>query len=94
MTTTTPTPGPWLYQPSAGHHDYLIYAEATGRDVALVRDFNEANATLIAQAPVLRELLDDFVRMATSYGLRIENQKGDRLAAARAVLAEIDGGAR
>lgn len=49
------TPGPWGYQPSGGHHDFLIYAEADtrGRDLALVRDFDEANARLIAAAPDL-----------------------------------------
>jgi len=47
------TPGPWNYQATAGHHDFLVYRELTGRDVALVRDFDEGNAQLIAAAPDL-----------------------------------------
>jgi hypothetical protein len=47
------TPGPWTYHATAGNHDFSVYPEATGRDVALVRDFNEANARLIAAAPDL-----------------------------------------
>ncbi len=52
-TASAHTPAPWLYQPSAGDHDYMIYEEQTGKDVALVRNFNEANARLIAAAPEL-----------------------------------------
>ena len=56
------TPGPWLSKATAGNHDFAIYPEATGRDVALVRDFHEANACLIAAAPELLETgMDDFL---------------------------------
>ena len=51
------TPGPWMHVPSGGNHDYLVYPEATGRDVAIVRDFSEANARLIAAAPEMLEAL-------------------------------------
>jgi hypothetical protein len=51
------TPGPWMYRATAGDHDFAVYPEATGRDVALVRDFNEANARLIAAAPEMQALL-------------------------------------
>ena len=44
------TPGPWNYQATAGNHDYVIYGE-DGKDLALVRDFHEANARLIAALP-------------------------------------------
>jgi hypothetical protein len=47
------TPGPWAYQSTAGNHDFAVYEESTGRDVALVRDFSEANARLITAAPNL-----------------------------------------
>jgi hypothetical protein len=57
------TPGPWTYQPTAGNHDFAAYPEATGRDVALVRDFNEANARLIAAAPELLGALRLFVAL-------------------------------
>jgi len=39
--------------PTAGNHDFLIYPEQPGNAVALVRDFDEANARLIAAAPQL-----------------------------------------
>lgn len=47
------TPGPWDYQATAGNHDFSVYGGETGRDIALVRDFDEANARLIAAAPDL-----------------------------------------
>lgn len=47
------TPGPWAHSALAGDHEFAVYAEATGRDIALVRDFDEANARLIAAAPEL-----------------------------------------
>lgn len=49
------TPGPWTHKATAGNHDFIIYSEAedSGRDIALVRDFDEANARLIAAAPEL-----------------------------------------
>jgi hypothetical protein len=55
--TAAHTPGPWAYHATAGNHDFAIYPEATGRDVALVRDFNEANARLIVAAPELLQAL-------------------------------------
>ncbi len=56
--TDTPTPGPWIYRNTAGNHDFAVYQESTGRDVALVRDFNEANARLIAAAPEMYAQLE------------------------------------
>lgn len=44
------TPTPWEYRATAGDHDFAVYDEATGHDIALVRDFNEANAELIVRA--------------------------------------------
>jgi len=55
------TPGPWLHGASAGHHDFIVYSEATGRDVALVRDFNEPNAHLVSTAPETLEALEMLV---------------------------------
>jgi len=53
-----PTPGPWGYSPTAGNHDFAVYSEAGGRgDVALVRDFNEANAKLIAHAWLIPQMV-------------------------------------
>lgn len=77
----TQTPGPWRYQPSAGNHDYLVYAEATGRDVAIVRDFNEADARLIAAAPALR---DKLAAVACYCPVAVQD-------AIRVLLGEIDG---
>lgn len=52
------TPGPWTYHATAGNHDFEVYPEATGKTVALVLNFDEANAALIATAP---DLLDDLL---------------------------------
>ena len=59
------TPGPWAYGATAGNHDFAVYSESegTGRDIALVRDFDEANAKLIAAAP---EMLDRLSRLVES----------------------------
>lgn len=51
------TPGPWVHRATAGNHDFAIYDEATGRDLALVRDFHEPNARLIVESPTMYELL-------------------------------------
>ena len=58
---TSHTPGPWLYQALAGNHDFAVYTEATGHDVALVRNFNEPNARLIAASPRLLAALKELV---------------------------------
>lgn len=55
------TPETWHYQALAGHHEYAVYNEATGRDVALVRDFDEDRARLISAAPDLLELAQAFL---------------------------------
>lgn len=87
--TLQPTPGPWHYHATAGHHDFLIYAEATGRDIALVRDFNEANARLIVKAPEMRRLLARFAdKMRTLAGY---DYLEDEAAEARTLLAEMEG---
>ena len=52
------TPGNWTHKATAGNHDFAIYPEETGNDVALVRDFNEANAQAIASVPLLLEALE------------------------------------
>ncbi len=44
------TPGPWTAQALAGNHDYAIYDEASGKDLALVRNFHAANTALIVSA--------------------------------------------
>ncbi len=99
-TTTTHTPGPWAYSPYAGQHDYGVYAEATGRDVALVRDFDEANARLIAAAPEMYGLVANLSASleALANGEWDDADDGDKerhmrdLAEdARALLAQIEG---
>jgi len=48
------TPGPWHYNPTAGGHDFSVYAEhGNGRDLALVREAHEPNARAIAAVPDL-----------------------------------------
>ena len=46
------TKRPWVYKATAGNHDFSVYSETepARKDVALVRDFNEANARLIVTA--------------------------------------------
>lgn len=100
MTNAQHTLGPWQYQPTAGNHDFLIYSESDGRDIALVRDSNEANARLIAAAPELLNALEtlmlrwgDYIAMGDTPG---ENPKyitqakeyGDK---ARAAIAKAKG---
>ena len=58
---STHTAGQWTYQASAGHHDFLVYSETDGKDLALVRNFHEANARLISTAPDLLTALQDLV---------------------------------
>lgn len=53
----------WTYQATAGNHDFAVYEESTGRDVALVRDFNEGHARLIAAAPELLATLQRLVAL-------------------------------
>lgn len=54
----------WTYKATAGDHDYAVYDEATGKDVALVRDFNEANARAIAAVPEMLAALEAVMREA------------------------------
>lgn len=73
------TQGPWNMQPTAGNHDFSIYAD-DGRDLALVRNFDVGNANLIVKAPDLLALLDLLVNG--------EPSRRDYLEAA-ALVAEI-----
>lgn len=89
--TTKATPAPWTYQPTAGNHDFSVYSEATGRTVALVRDFDEANARLIAAAPEMAAEL-----AALKHDLEAADLDGwspwkQHLGEIRALLARIDG---
>lgn len=81
------TPGNWTYQPTAGKHDFSVYSEATGRTIALVRDFDEANARLIAAAPRMRELLTMFVSAESL----LVHPTDPLCAETVALLARIDG---
>ena len=57
--TAKHAPGPWQAQNTAGyatHGQTAIYAEPSGRDIALVYD-GEANALLISAAPELLDML-------------------------------------
>ncbi len=61
MTNLKHTPGPWACTPTAGNHDFIIYSESTpaSGDIALVRNFDEANARLISAAPELLDALQN-----------------------------------
>ena len=56
MNETKHTPGPWRATPPALRHEKhgqsVVYAEADGKDVAVIYD-GRANARLIAAAPEL-----------------------------------------
>jgi hypothetical protein len=45
------TPGPWYGQNAAGDHQGLVYAEGTGKDVAVTYDTKDA--ALVSAAPEL-----------------------------------------
>ena len=85
---TKHTPGPWMYQASAGGHDWLIYSEnPDGKDIAIVRQFHEANAALIAAVPELLALVLD----------ALDDPDGDMLGSewvrdARAAILKATGG--
>jgi N-acetylglucosamine-6-phosphate deacetylase len=81
------TPGPWMYKATAGHHDFAIYPEATGRDLALVRDFDEANARLIAAAPELLGAL----RAVVEELARHEDRVSGAMQLARVTIAKAEG---
>lgn len=79
------TPGPWHYQPLAGHHDFAVYAETTGHDIALVRDFDKANAQLIASAPDLLAALKQIAQHT------IKGKQSFAASVALAVIAKAEG---
>ena len=90
------TPGPWLASPTASlGPQYAVYAEASGRDVAVVYDHDdrtEANAKLIAAAPDLLEACEAFVEHIQTLPddtekcrhlrLALNNRAGDMIVAA------------
>ncbi len=86
------TPGPWTYKATAGNHDFAVYPEEAGRDVALVREFHEANARLIAAAPdlleVARWVVDWFGNMQEK---NMEPEEFEVLAEARSAIAKATG---
>lgn len=91
---STHTPGPWHHQYTAGKHNQAVYAEADGRDIAVIYpDPNgelEANARLIAAAP-------DLLALVREGAATFPHTKAERLAhigwmdKARALLATLDG---
>lgn len=91
MSAATFTPGPWMYQATAGNHDFLVYPESTGRDVALVRDFNEANARLIAAAPELLTALRELVAALPASSSKTPRTRWNAEAVARAAIAKAEG---
>jgi hypothetical protein len=95
--TTTYTPGPWAMSRDAvpdWHTQITIYAEATGERVATAFE-TPANACLIAAAPAMRERLAEFVLAfdhSNTYGDFDGGILHEQADAARALLAQIDGG--
>lgn len=93
-TTQQHTPGPWTYQATAGNHDYAVYPEATGKCLALVRDFDEANARLITAAPELLEAAQNArnVLAALATGdLKTISRDSAALVTLRAAIAKATG---
>jgi hypothetical protein len=87
------TPGPWTHKATAGDHDFAVYPEATGRDLALVRDFNEANARLIAAAPEMLEALRDMLADLDMHGIALLglDRGPGAMDKARAAIAKAQG---
>jgi len=88
---TTHTPGPWYCKPTAGDHDFLIYPEGPGNAIAIVRDFDEANARLIAAAPELLaacEVAQDALMAALPHADRIRDILFPALREAQAAIAK------
>ena len=83
----THTKGPWDLHATAGNHDFSIYGD-DGKDIALVRDFHEANARLIAAAPELLEALDALLWAAAEKTLK---QKEEIWEQARRAIAKANG---
>jgi len=84
------TPGPWHYQSSAGDHDYLVYDEDNGKDIAIVRNFDVANARLVAAAPELLEACETLA----NYVADLEGGNGRTfgiVTKARAAIAKAKG---
>lgn len=82
------TPGPWNYQALAGKHDFAVYADADGKNLALVCGFYEANARLIAAAP---DLLAACRRLVTGHAENSEAIISQAHAMARAAIAAAEG---
>jgi hypothetical protein len=81
----------WNYQPLAGKHDFAVYNEETGGDVALVRNFDEPNARLIAAAPDLLAAAQAAVEFFDIFEEQSEAAFGDwhgRRERARAAIAK------
>ncbi len=96
MTNDKHTPGPWTYTPTAGNHDFLIYSESepTSRDIAIVRDFDEANARLISAAPELLNALQNACNVLAGIAtgdLKTITADSPALAQCRAALAKAKG---
>ena len=90
----------WTYRATAGNHDFAVYDESDGREIALVRDFDEGNARLIAAAPKLLQALKELLAHSSGVNTAFcgvgkpkavrEAMEGQRelLIQARAALAE------
>ena len=90
----TYTPGPWKYRGLAGDHDFEVYAEGgNGRGLALVRDFHEGNARLIAAAPELLQVVQwALARLVSVSDFSDEQSEASQLQRAlRALLARVQG---
>lgn len=92
------TPGQWIYNSTAGKHDFEVYPQdgpQAGRTVALVRDFNEANARVIAAAPELAALASKLahyydVHWHGSAGIQNTGNPKELVAEAQALLKRIE----
>lgn len=79
----------WNLQPAVGHHDYLVYDVNTGRDVAIVRDFDADNAHLIAAAPDLLAAALAVLDLVESEGR--DTGEGDAFSALRDAIDKATG---
>jgi hypothetical protein len=70
-TSSAYTPAPWNYSNTAGSHQFAVYEQEIGQDIAIVYNRNEhseANARLISAAPELLEACKYVIDSAIDFG--------------------------
>ena len=93
MNETKTTPWPWRAAYTAGHETHgqsVVYAEADGKDIAVIYD-GEANSRLIAAAPEMENTLNEIVGMVIAQNIDGLDRTGKIYEIARAAIAKAKG---